>query len=172
MLGRQRTIPPIAARRFTAGHGIMSLDRVAIHMGDRLLVPYDGSEPATDALEYALETFPDADVVALYVVPVPDGYWGAFQDSDERTPDLDQAHDIGRNIITEAAQLAADHDRDIETEIATGKPDHEIVELAETEPYETIVIGSHGREGISRILLGSVAENVVRRSPIPVVVVR
>ncbi|QCW05102.1 universal stress protein [Natrinema pallidum] len=141
-------------------------------MGDRLLVPYDGSEPATDALEYALEKFPDADVVALYVVPVPDGYWGAFPDSDARGPDIDQAHDIGRNIINEASQVAADHDRDIETEIATGKPDHEIVELAETGAYDTIVIGSHGREGISRILLGSVAENVVRRSPIPVIVVR
>ncbi|ELY81912.1 MULTISPECIES: universal stress protein [Natrinema] len=141
-------------------------------MGDRLLVPYDGSEPATDALEYALETFPDADVVALYVVPVPDGYWGAFQDADERGPDVDQAHDIGRNIINEATQLAADHDRDIETEIETGKPDHEIIKLAETEAYEAIVIGSHGREGISRILLGSVAENVVRRSPIPVTIVR
>ncbi|SER87570.1 universal stress protein [Natrinema salaciae] len=141
-------------------------------MSDRLLVPYDGSDPAEDALEYALETFPDGDVVALYVVPVPEGYWAAFQEPDERIPAADGAHDHGRDILDEAADVAANRDREIETEIATGKPDHEIVERAVDGAYDTIVIGSHGREGISRILLGSVAENVVRRSPIPVVVVR
>ncbi|PCR88974.1 universal stress protein [Natrinema ejinorense] len=141
-------------------------------MGDRLLVPYDGSEPAKDALEYAFETFPDADVVALYVVPVPEGYWAAFQNPEDRVPAVDAARDTGRDILDEAADLAADRSRDLETEIATGKPDHEIVDLAASEGYDTIVIGSHGREGVSRIMLGSVAENVVRRSPIPVVVVR
>ncbi|MFC6764736.1 universal stress protein [Natrinema soli] len=141
-------------------------------MSDRLLIPYDGSEPARDALVYALKKFPDADVVALYVVPVPEGYWAAFQNPEERIPAADQARDQGRNILDEASKLAADHDRDIDTQLTTGKPDHEIVDLVEEEAYDTIVIGSHGREGISRILLGSVAENVVRRSPIPVVVVR
>ncbi|WP_222913258.1 universal stress protein [Natrinema sp. SYSU A 869] len=141
-------------------------------MSDRLLVPYDGSGPAKDALEYALEKFPDADVVALYVAPVPEGYWVAFQDPEERIPAADRARDNGRDILDEAAELAADHGRNLDTEIATGKPDHEIVDLAEEEAYDTIIIGSHGREGISRILLGSVAENVVRRSPIPVIVVR
>ncbi|MFC6719031.1 universal stress protein [Natrialbaceae archaeon GCM10025810] len=141
-------------------------------MTDRLLVPYDGSEPARAALEYALETFPDADVVALYVVPVPEGYWAAFQNPEDRIPAVDRARDNGRDILDDAAQLAADRGRDIDTEIATGKPDHEIVEFAEEGAYDTIVIGSHGRGGISRVLLGSVAENVVRRAPIPVVVVR
>lgn len=141
-------------------------------MSDRLLVPYDGSEPAKEALEYAFETFPDADVVALYVVPVPDNYWTAFLDPEDRVPAVDRARDNGRDILDEAAELAADRGRDLDTEIDTGKPDHEIVDLAEREAYDTIVIGSHGREGVSRILLGSVAENVVRRSPVPVVVVR
>ncbi|ELZ09823.1 UspA domain-containing protein [Natrinema thermotolerans DSM 11552] len=141
-------------------------------MSDRLLVPYDGSAPAKDALEYALEKFPDADVTALYVVPVPDGYWTAFQDPEDRVPAVERGRDDGRDILDEAVDIAADHGNDIDTEIATGKPDQEIVELATVDDYETVVIGSHGRERMSRIMLGSVAEKVVRRSPVPVIVVR
>ncbi len=141
-------------------------------MSERLLVPYDGSEPAKDALEYALEKFPDADVTALYVVPVPDGYWAAFQDPEDRVPGAERGREDGRDILDEAVDIAADRGRDLDTEIATGKPDQEIVELATTDDYETVVIGSHGRERMARIMLGSVAEKVVRRSPVPVIVVR
>ncbi|WP_254763701.1 universal stress protein [Natrinema marinum] len=141
-------------------------------MTDRILVPYDGSPPSADALEYALETFPDARVTALYVVPTPDGYEALFENPEDRVPVVDAADDRGRDILDEARGLAADRGADLETEIVTGKPDHEIVDYAAAEDVDTVVLGSHGREGVSRLLLGSVAENVVRRSPIPVVVVR
>ena len=139
-------------------------------MVTRILVPFDGSSPSETALEYAFETFPDADVTALYVVPTPDGYWGAFEDFDVRVPD--DARERGQEILEEAASIADDLGVDRETELEVGKPDQAIVNAAETDDYDAIVIGSHGREGVSRILLGSVAENVVRRSPIPVVVAR
>ncbi len=141
-------------------------------MSERILVPYDGSPPSADALEYALETFPDAHVTALYVVPAPDGYESLFENPEDRVPAADAADERGRDILDEAADVAAEHGVDLETEIRTGKPDHVIVEHAETEGVDTIVLGSHGRERVSRLLLGSVAENVVRRSPVPVVVVR
>ncbi|WP_265109929.1 universal stress protein [Halosolutus halophilus] len=141
-------------------------------MSDRILVPYDGSEPSEKALEYTFETFPDADVTVLYVVPIPEGYWAAFEEPEDRIPDADEARDRGRDILDEATAIAEEHGHDTDTEVALGKPDHQIVDRAADEAYDTIVIGSHGREGVSRVLLGSVAENVVRRSPIPVVVVR
>ncbi|EMA37229.1 universal stress protein [Halobiforma nitratireducens] len=140
-------------------------------MSEHILVPYDGSAPSKDALEYALEKFPNADITALYVVPAPEGYWGAFDDGGEQATDADEARDRGRTILEEAVETAADHGHDLGTEVTTGQPDREIVEFADGE-YDTIVIGSHGREGVSRVLLGSVAENVVRRSPVPVAVVR
>ncbi len=140
-------------------------------MSDRILVPYDGSAPAKAALEYAFDTFPDASVTALYVIPVPEGYWTAFEESDDEVSS-DDVEDRGRDVLETATELAAEHDRDIETKVAVGQPDKKIVTLVEEDPYDTIVMGSHGREGVSRILLGSVAETVVRRSPIPVVVVR
>lgn len=139
-------------------------------MSDRILVPYDGSEPAEAALEYAFETFPEASVTALYVVPIPEDYWTAFGDTEQRS--IERSRERGEEILEEATAIATEHDRELQTDIDTGKPDRTIISRAEDKDYDTIVIGSHGREGVSRILLGSVAENVVRRSPIPVVVVR
>ncbi|MDQ2052431.1 universal stress protein [Natronolimnohabitans sp. A-GB9] len=140
-------------------------------MSDHILVPYDGSEPAESALEYAFENFSDADVTALYVLSVPEGYWGAFEGADDEISD--EARKRGESVLEEATAVAKEHDiDDFETELASGTPDHEIVARVEEEAYDTVVIGSHGREGVSRILLGSVAENVVRRAPVPVMVVR
>ncbi|ELY54434.1 UspA domain-containing protein [Natronococcus amylolyticus DSM 10524] len=141
-------------------------------MSDRILVPYDGSEPADYALEFAFETFADADVTALHVIQIPEGYWGAFEGPDISPPVTEKAREYAEELLEPARELAADRDRDLETEILSGKPDDQIVAYAEEEGYDAIVVGSHGREGISRVLLGSVAENVVRRSPTPVVVAR
>lgn len=56
--------------------------------------------------------------------------------------------------------------------IHIGKPAAEIVQTAKEWPADVIVIGSHGRAGIERALLGSVAEAVMRHAPCPVLVVR
>lgn len=140
-------------------------------MTNRILVPYDGSGPAKNALEFAFETFDDVDATALYVVPTPDAYWEAFENPEDRIPAADEATERGQTILDEAAERAGKSGHDLATEIETGQPGTVIVERA-TEGYDTIVIGSHGRQGVSRILLGSVAESVVRRAPTPVVVVR
>ncbi|MFB6177175.1 MAG: universal stress protein, partial [Halobaculum sp.] len=60
----------------------------------------------------------------------------------------------------------------VETDTAVGRPASAIVEYAETNEVDHLVLGSHGRTGVSRLLLGSNAEKVVRRSPVPVTVVR
>jgi nucleotide-binding universal stress UspA family protein len=54
----------------------------------------------------------------------------------------------------------------------SGDPANEIVAYAEETDVDHIVVGSHGRSGLSRVLLGSTAEKVVRRSPVPVTVVK
>ncbi|THE66516.1 universal stress protein [Salinadaptatus halalkaliphilus] len=141
-------------------------------MTDHILVPYDGSEPAEHALEYALEMFSNADVTALYVVPTPEGYWGSFDGPEERVPNAEKARERGEEILEEATDVSDEYDAEIDTAVRLGTPDHEIVAYAEDEAVETIVMGSHGREGIERVLLGSVAENVVQRAPVSVMVVR
>ena len=140
-------------------------------MSEDVLVPYDGSEPATDALTYALERFPDAAVTVLYVVQVPESYWSAFGGREDRLPGYEEAVERGETLLEDAAETAAGADREIETDLETGEPHRVIVDRA-AEAFDAVVIGSHGRTGVSRVLLGSVAEKVVRRAPVPVVVVR
>lgn len=141
-------------------------------MTERIHLPYDGSDPATEALRYAFETFPDPEVTLLYVVSVPEGYWTAFESEPTELPGYDSAEETGRQILEDATGVADEYDRDVRTEIVAGVPADRIVRWAEDEDVDLIVVGSHGREGISRVLLGSVAEAVVRRAPVPTLVVR
>ena len=60
----------------------------------------------------------------------------------------------------------------VETRAVTGDPFWEICQIAEQEPADLIVMGSHGRTGLAHVLLGSVAERVVRHAPCPVLVAR
>ncbi|MFQ3318748.1 MAG: nucleotide-binding universal stress UspA family protein [Natronomonas sp.] len=138
----------------------------------RVVVPYDGSELAEKALNHAIEQYEDADIVLLHVLDFVEagyeappeaalpGYWTEwYEDAEERA-----------EVLFEEAQEGVD--RDLETDTIVGRPAREIVEYVEEHDIDAVVMGSHGREGVSRILLGSVAEAVVRRSPVPVTVVR
>ncbi|RQG95470.1 universal stress protein [Natrarchaeobius chitinivorans] len=141
-------------------------------MADRVLVAYDATPLADDALEFAFERFPDAELTALYVVEIPDSHWAILEGPEIRLPITERAHDHATEVLEGAVELAAEYDRGLTTEIETGKPDQRIVDLAADEGYDAIVLGSHGRSRVSSALLGSVAERVVRQSPVPVAVVR
>jgi len=71
-----------------------------------------------------------------------------------------------------AAADSIDTAGSVETTTTVGTPAAAIVEYAADHDVDHIVVGSHGRGGISRIVLGSVAESVVRNAPVPVTVVR
>lgn len=139
-------------------------------MISRVLVAMDDSEIAERALEFALEAYPDGETTVLTVVGVPSWFMGdavglALSD------DLPEAvAEDARTIFDRAREIAADHDREIDTVIALGSPSKAIVERA--EGFDVVVIGSHGRTFSSRILIGNTAETVTRRSPVPVTVVR
>ena len=68
--------------------------------------------------------------------------------------------------------MAAERDVECETVIKTGEPAEEIVEYAERNDIDHIIMGSHGRDDDSPLPLGSVAETVMRRSPVLVSIVR
>lgn len=127
------------------------------------------------ALEYAVEEHPDA---TLYLLHVTDfgagGYTGTPGEPAEVSSEewYEVAEEQAETILETARQRAEELDQGVTvvTEMEVGEPARFIVESA--EEVDHIVIGSHGREGLSRVLLGSVAETVVRRSPVPVTVVR
>lgn len=137
-----------------------------------VLVPYEGAELSKKALQHAVEQHEGSEIVLLHVLDFveagydapPDaelpGYWSDWHE---------QAREAAEEKFEEAQSLV---DVDLQTETVVGRPAKAIVEYADEHEVEAIVMGSHGREGISRVLLGSVAETVVRRSPVPVTVVR
>ncbi len=136
-----------------------------------VLVPIDGSEPSMAALEYACRNHPEAAITALYVSNVATGQnrfiaGGSF-DEWKRTEE-----ENAEALFETARERAASFDVDIETGHELGDPIRYIVRYAETNDFDQIVIGNHGRDGIARLALGSVAERVVRNAPMPVVVVK
>ncbi|RKD94773.1 universal stress protein [Halopiger aswanensis] len=138
----------------------------------RVLVPFDDSDPAREALEYAFDLFPNGEFVALTVADtsaVPFIPNAADDAPDEQLEDL-----LGEatDQLSAAEDFAAERGVDIETHTRIGSPAQEIVEFAETNDVDHVVMGSRGRSGVTRILLGSVAEVVVRHSSVPVTVVR
>ncbi|MFP8888368.1 universal stress protein [Natrialbaceae archaeon A-CW2] len=134
-----------------------------------ILVPYDGSTPAQQAVRHAAETYPDAELILLRVIELAEGYTSAgYNLLRERFDEAEAAPDVS----TELRTLLDEAGVEFRVETAVGSPAREIVEFAAENDVDHIVVGSHGRQGVSRVLLGSVAEKVVRRAPIPVTVVR
>ena len=142
-------------------------------MSKRILVPVDASEQAHRAAEFVVEEFPDAELVLLHVInPAEAGYsaQASIPSFSEEWYEEEKAKAEG--LFDELETVAAEGDCGVERVVEVGKPVRTIVEYAEEEGVDQIVMGSHGRSGVTRILLGSVAEAVVRRSPVPVTVVR
>jgi len=141
---------------------------------NKILVPTDFSEPSRRALEYAAELairYPAPLVLAhVYtnpVVTVPDGVV-------MMTP-TDVANllaQLERGLIQERDRALALGVREIDTALVEGTAWHEIVNLAKQRRCDLIVMGTHGRGGLSHFLLGSVAEKVVRHADGAVMTVR
>jgi len=145
-------------------------------MSKRILVPMDGSEQSTDALEYVLDEYPGASVTLLHVIdPIEAGYGGQASPVPGYSEEwYEESEAAAEDLFAEARETveAVGFDGTVDDVVELGRPARVIVDYAEEEGFDHIVMGSHGRSGVTRVLLGSVAETVVRRSPVPVTVVR
>ena len=144
-------------------------------MTKRILVAIDGSEEAADALQFAAEEWSDAALTALHVINPADsttGAEGGFPGAIDQW--YDSANERGERVLADAT---AEIDRDVDTRLEVGRPTTTILDVAngdadDAEPFDHVVLASRGRTGLSRVVLGSVAEGVVRRATVPVTVVR
>lgn len=134
----------------------------------RILTPTDGSDTAKAAIEFArdIAVAEDAEVVVLGVIH-------AIQYGDTTTydPIPDLTPEVERIVADEVAQLSSAGAR------ATGKSVEgddiatTIVEQIAEEHADVVVMGTHGRTGLARALIGSVADRVIRRADVPVLLV-
>ncbi|SFG42006.1 Nucleotide-binding universal stress protein, UspA family [Halopelagius inordinatus] len=141
-------------------------------MYDRILVPTDGSEGSERVVEHAvrLADVHGATVHALYVVNSGSFAGLPMESSWEGLDEMLRAD--AEEAVAEVRRIATDADIPAETKIIDGSPSREIVEYAEREGCDLVVMGTHGRGGLDRLLLGSVAEKVIRASNVPVLTVR
>ncbi|QKY21855.1 universal stress protein (plasmid) [Halolamina sp. CBA1230] len=142
-------------------------------MPDNVLVALDGSLLVERALTYALETLPDAALTTIFVINPIDS---VIDVEAAGLPVAEDWYDTAQERVTEihttAMDLAAEHEIVLDTVTEVGKPARGILDYAADNGIDQIVMGSHGRSGLDRTFLGSVAETVTRRAQIPVTILR
>jgi nucleotide-binding universal stress UspA family protein len=138
-----------------------------------ILVPSDFSECSEEALRYGLELARrfNASLHLLHVVQDPITMpWAAEGFS---APLFEVVDEWEKQALDRLKAAVPDADRDRVTVAAmVATPYAEILAYAAAHNVDLIVMGTHGRSGVSHILLGSIAERVVRRAPCPVLTVR
>ena len=141
-----------------------------------VLVPVDGSDQGWDALDYALSHF-DVDELTVLHVALP--VHGAVIEGDDGQYEVlprKEALERGERLLTEAERRVEAHARGTDvtftTTLEVGRYAQTIVQYADAHDADHVVMGSQGRTGFSRLVLGSVADTVARRSPVPVTLVR
>lgn len=139
-------------------------------MYERILVPTDGSEATERAIRNAVDVASqyDATVHALYVVDT------SVYASIETGADLvvESLEEEGRAAVDTVVDRARAAGVETESAVVTGSTHQSILDYADEQAIDLIVMGTHGRTGINRYLLGSVTEKVVRSSDVPVMTVR
>ena len=145
-------------------------------MYQRILVPVDGSHTSTLGLQEAIRIAIDqrARLRIIHVVDelvVAQNFDGYFNTGDL----LDALRDAGKKAIQNALALARKHDLKAEASLFEnlgGRISEVIVKEAKKWRADLIVMGTHGRRGVTRMVLGSDAEAILRTTPVPVLLVR
>lgn len=142
-------------------------------MFTRILIPTDGSDVVTPAIRTALDIADkyDATLHALFIVDPPSSVASAgdgFTGVDNLLAELE---DEGHSATTTIADQATDAGIETTTAVQRGNPHDDILTYAADHDIDLIVMGTHGRTGVKRALLGSVTEDVVRHAEIPVLTV-
>lgn len=134
-----------------------------------ILVPIDFQEASLQALAKAVELGRQLDlsVVLLHTYSIPVVVYPGFDPI--LTPGLPD--EIATAAKKALAQLAETHGG-LETVLRSGDPATEIIKVAEELNPVMVVMGTHGRKGLSHLFLGSVAETVIRSCKVPVLTVR
>jgi nucleotide-binding universal stress UspA family protein len=134
----------------------------------RMLIGYDGSPQSEKAVElaFSLAECIDSTVLILAVARPPEP-----ATSVELEAVLDDAREHYEEGFKKIMEKARAHDLDVKTDMAVGHPGEQIIHRAEKDGIDLIILGRRGRSMISRMMLGSVSERVLRYAHCPVMVV-
>lgn len=132
-------------------------------MFERILVPFPPDSPDVSVASYAVELAEQfgPEILILTVLDRP-------QQRDQIRADQE---DEARQATDPVVELAEERGVDVERVIRSGQPEEQILGVSEEDPVDLIVMGTQARTGVDRLLLGSVAESVVREATVPVLTV-
>jgi len=139
---------------------------------NKILCPIDHSDCSKEALKYAV-TFAMKDEAKLLLLHVIDirSFNEGLDAMSTQIPNEETIEQLRVKLLDCIPEEIRD-DMDVEAIVTQGIPFAEIISTAKEKEIDMIVIGSHGRTGISHMMLGSVSEKVVRKAPCPVLTVR
>ena len=138
----------------------------------KILIPTDNSKVSIEAAKQGLEIakLMNSKVYVIYVVDImpfvglpTEGFWESMKEILEEE---------GKEAFNKIESIAKEFDIDIVSEILEGSPANEIVEYANKKNINLIVMGTSGKSGIDKLLLGSVAEKVSKRAQCPILLVK
>jgi nucleotide-binding universal stress UspA family protein len=143
---------------------------------NKILIATDGSEQNKKAVTHAIELakLSRAELHAVYVMDIKTDYGPkSYLSTDLSAEGLRNflRHE-GDEAVKYVEDLATKEGLDVKKWIVEGHPAEEILKLANEQSFDMIVMGTLGRSGIEKFLLGSVADKVIRHSRIPVLTVR
>ena len=136
---------------------------------ERILVPLDGSALAEQALTKALDLAEGREPVCLLLRAAEASTWPGVDPTDAQ---IRVVHEAEQYLDAVQARLAAKGLRKVETSVWYGPPASAIVEAARVANADLIVMTTHGRSGLGRLILGSVAEAVLRGTSVPILLLR
>lgn len=134
-------------------------------MYNDILVPTDGSDGFENVTEHAIEIADKFDAT-IHVVNVIDT--GVMRYDIEASEFIEELHQYGEKTTQEVAEQAEKEGIPVLEEVVEGLPYEEILNYADEKDVDMIIMGTHGRTGLGRVVLGSVAEKVLRKSEVPV----
>jgi nucleotide-binding universal stress UspA family protein len=143
----------------------------------KILVAIDGSQPSMDAAEYAIEMAKKnaAQIIAVTVNRIPLSSYGlATPERELKSPQDKEIMIESKERFANLDQIAKQNNVELRTELINSQMsiDGTIIEYAESEDVDLIIMGTRGRSGFKKLLLGSIASGVVTYSSCPVMVVK
>ena len=137
----------------------------------KILVPVDGSEHSRRAFTFAATEFDGQELVVFHVVD-PFDVDASTEEAAWDDDFIERRKTEAEQLLEEYEALGDEHGVSIETGVAFGTPSRAILGAVDDYDVDHVAIGSRGRTGVGRVLLGSVAETVAKRAPVSVTIVR
>ena len=139
----------------------------------KILIAVDGSALSLDAVHHVLRLVQDGLRASVVLANVQEPA-SLYELVVSRDPDLIAAASIeaGEHLMASARALLDEAGLDYVTEVGVGDPAHTLVDIAESTGCDMVVIGARGQGALSSALLGSVSQELVHASPVPVTVVK